>query len=110
MKKLPIGVLAKRFGNLGRRIWFMAQGLDPEKVKINVQAPKSIGHGKVLPPNTRDMSTIKIFLLHMSEKVAGRLRKNSFEAQRFFIGLKTSNGWLGAKLYTPFMTDDGLDI
>ena len=75
MKNLPIGVLAKRFGNLGRRIWFMAQGLDPEKVNINIQPPKSIGHGKVLPPNTKDINTIQIFLLHMSEKVAGRLRR-----------------------------------
>ena len=110
MKNLPIGVLAKRFGNLGRRIWFMAQGLDPEKVNINIQAPKSIGHGKVLPPNTKDINTIQVFLLHMSEKVAGRLRRNSFEAQRFFIGLKTNNGWISTKLYTPFITNDGLDI
>ena len=51
MQNLPIGVLAKRFGNLGRRIWFMAQGLDPEPVNINVAPPKSIGHGKVMPPN-----------------------------------------------------------
>ena len=110
MKKLPIGILAKRFGNLGRRIWFMAQGLDPEKVSTNIPRPKSIGHGKVLPPNTKDINIIRIFLLHMSEKVAGRLRKHSFEAQRFFIGLKTNNGWYSAKLYAPFITDDGLNI
>jgi len=110
MKKLPIGILAKRFGNLGRRIWFMAQGLDPEKIITNISAPKSIGHGKVLPPNTKDINTIQIFLLHMSEKVGGRLRRHSFEAQRFFIGLKTNNGWHSAKLYAPFMTDDGLSI
>ena len=110
MKKLPIGILAKRFGNLGRRIWFMAQGLDPEKVSTNIPTPKSIGHGKVLPPNTKDINIIRIFLLHMSEKVAGRLRKHSFEAQRFFIGFKTNNGWYSAKLYAPFITDDGLNI
>ena len=54
--------------------------------------PKSIGHGKVLPPNTVDIRTIQIFLLHMSEKVAGRLRRHDFDAQRFFIGLKTNYG------------------
>jgi len=32
MKKIPISVLARRFGNPGRRIWLMAQGKDPELV------------------------------------------------------------------------------
>jgi DNA polymerase-4 len=27
--KLPVSLLAKRFGNMGRRIWLMCQGLDP---------------------------------------------------------------------------------
>ncbi|VAX10157.1 DNA polymerase IV, partial [hydrothermal vent metagenome] len=33
MKQLPISVLARRFGNLGRRIWYMAQGRDPEPLQ-----------------------------------------------------------------------------
>ena len=110
MQNLPIGVLAKRFGNLGRRIWFMAQGLDPEPVNINVAPPKSIGHGKVMPPNTKDIYIIKVFFLHMSEKVAERLRKYSFEAQRFFIGIKINGGWLSGKFYTNYATCDGRDI
>ena len=40
MQKLPIGELARRFGNPGRRIWYMAQGLDPEPLQPNVAAPK----------------------------------------------------------------------
>jgi DNA polymerase-4 len=40
MKKLPIGILAKRFGNPGRRIWLMAQGKDPEPITTVVKAPK----------------------------------------------------------------------
>ncbi len=110
MEKLPIGVLAKRFGNLGRRIWFMAQGLDPQKIDTSIPIPKSIGHGKVLPPNTIDINTIQIFLLHMSEKVAGRLRRHRFDAQRFFVGLKTNHGWLKTKLYAVTTTNDGHDI
>ena len=110
MQNLPIGILAKRFGNLGRRIWFMAQGLDPEPVNINVAPPKSIGHGKVMPPNTKEIYIIKVFFLHMSEKVAERLRKYSFEAQRFFIGIKINGGWLSGKFYTNYATCDGRDI
>ena len=50
VKKLPISVLARRFGNPGRRIWYMCQGQDPAGLQLDVPAPKSIGHGKVVPP------------------------------------------------------------
>ena len=43
MKKLPISVLAQRYGNVGRRIWLMAQGRDPDKVQTNIKAPKTMG-------------------------------------------------------------------
>ena len=106
MEKLPIGELARRFGNPGRRIWYMAQGLDPELLHPIVAAPKSIGHGKVMPPNTTDKNTLKIYLHHMAEKVAARLRKHEFEAQRFFIGFRTERGWLALKMKTIEPTND----
>ena len=31
VKHLPVSVLARRFGNPGRRIWYMCQGQDPDK-------------------------------------------------------------------------------
>lgn len=110
MKQLPIGELARRFGNPGRRIWYMAQGLDPEPLQPTVAAPKSIGHGKVMPPNTTDKSTLKIYLHHMAEKVAARLRKHDLEAQRFFIGFRTEQGWLALKMKTIEPTDDSYEI
>ena len=122
MKELPISVLAQRFGNPGRRIWYMCQGKDPDKVIVNVKPPKSIGHGKVVPPNTTDRTTLLIYLLHMSEKVASRLRKHDMQAKQFFIGLlcsKNSQGfsdayrsseWLGGKFKTATPTNDGQAI
>ncbi|MEM7401790.1 MAG: DNA polymerase IV [Pseudomonadota bacterium] len=110
MEKLPIGELARRFGNPGRRIWYMAQGLDPEPLHPTVAAPKSIGHGKVMPPNTTDKNTLKIYLHHMAEKVAARLRKHELEAQRFFIGFRTEQGWLALKMKTIEPTDDSYVI
>lgn len=110
MQALPISELARRFGNLGRRIWYMAQGLDPEPIKQTVPAPKSIGHGKVMPPHTKDKKVLKTYLHHMAEKVAARLRKHDFEAQVFFIGLKTEQGWLAKKMKTTQPTSDSKDI
>ncbi|RME33528.1 MAG: DNA polymerase IV [Gammaproteobacteria bacterium] len=110
MKRLPIGVLARRFGNPGRRIWYMCQGRDPEPLQLTVPAPKSMGHGKVMPPDTRDREVIETYLLHMCEKLAARLRRHALKAQRFFIGLRLREGWLCDRLAAPFPTDDSHPI
>lgn len=107
MKKIPISVPGKRFGNIGRRIWLMCQGKDPDLVHSRVAAPKSIGHGKVMPPNTKDKVIIKTYLMHMCEKVATRLRRHELQADCFFIGLRTQDyGWLGGKYRTIKPTND----
>lgn len=110
MEKVPISVLAKRFGNLGRRIWYMCQGADPEEVITQVASPKSMGHGKVMPPNTRSPQIIETYLMHMSEKLGARLRHHYFRAQHFFVGLNSDQGWLGSVGKTMQATDDGRDI
>lgn len=46
---LLISILARRFGNIGRRIWMMCGGHDPEPVQLAVGVPKSMGIVK-LPP------------------------------------------------------------
>lgn len=96
--QLPVSVLARRFGNLGRRIWLMCQGEDPDKVTTGIPAPKSMGHGKVVPPNTRDPDVLLTYLRHMSEKLAARLRRHTLQAQHYGIGLRTRDGYIGLKL------------
>jgi DNA polymerase-4 len=105
MEKLPVSELGRRFGNIGRRIWFMAQGLDPEPVITEVADPRSIGHGKVMPPETTDEQLICTYMAHMSDKVAARLRKYSLWASTFFFGLRTTPGWLGGKIRTDRTSD-----
>lgn len=107
MKQVPMSLLAKRFGNLGRRIWLMAQGKDPEPLSFNVKPPKTIGHGKVMPPQTREKKIILTYFQHMSEKVAARMRCFHYQAECFFIGLKTEQGWLKTKAHAGVYTDDG---
>jgi len=109
--KIPMSVLGDRFGPLGTRIWLMCQGADPSRVENSVQPPKSVGHGKVMPPNTTDKDVIKLYLIHMGEKVGQRLRQHSLVAQKFFIGLRTYDGWVGSnKLRTKFPTNDSRAI
>lgn len=110
LQKLPISVLGKRFGNPGKRIWLMAQGLDPEPVKTSIPIAQSIGHGKVLPPNTRDVETIRVFMMHMAHKLGERLRSNRLVAQQFLFGLRLYSGWLKTTARSLLPSDDELVI
>lgn len=111
IEKIPISILAKRFGNIGRRIWYMCQGMDPELVHTSVADPKSMGHGKVMPPNTKDMHTITTYLMHMCEKLGTRLRRHHLKAQHFFIGFRHRDvGWLGKTAKLAYPTDDEREI
>lgn len=105
--RLPVSVLARRFGNIGRHIWLMCQGKDPDKVQIDVAAPKSLGHGKVVPPGTHDKEILLTYFLHMSEKVGARLRRHALVAQRYFIGLRGAQDWLGGTLALAHHSNDG---
>ncbi len=106
MARLPVSELARRFGNTGRRIWLMAQGLDPLPVETHVAPPKSIGHGKVMPPRTTKIAVILTWLEHMSFKVGSRLRRHRLVAQTFFIGLRAEFGWIGARYRSAQPTHD----
>jgi DNA polymerase IV len=110
MRRLPIGEIGRRFGNPGRRIWLMAQGRDPDPVHTDIAAPKSIGHGKVMPPDTKSREVIEVFLLHMAVKVATRLRQHHFRACHFYIGLRVNSGFLHRKYRCDPPTDHALDI
>tara|TARA_Y100000996_G_scaffold397842_1_gene365291 strand:- start:897 stop:2132 length:1236 start_codon:yes stop_codon:yes gene_type:complete len=110
MKNIPISILGSRFGNIGRKIWLMAQGKDIDNLKLNTNPPKSIGHGKVTTPNLKNEYDIKKILHYMSEKVARRLRDNNFESNIFFIGIKINKGWIHKKLKTEHYINHGRDI
>ena len=109
--KLPISVLGKRFGGPGKRIWQMCRGEDPVPVETKIAAPKSLGHGKIMPPNTTDKDVIYMYLMHMAEKLGARMRQHSLAARTYFIGLRTRDGWIGSnKLKTTFPTNDSRPI
>lgn len=111
MEKVPISILAKRFGNVGRRIWFMCQGADPDPVHTQAVNPKSMGHGKVMPPKTTSAAVVETYLMHMCEKLGSRLRRHGFRAKHFYIGLRSDDyDWIGAVDQTVQATQDGREI
>jgi DNA polymerase-4 len=92
---------------LGRRIWLMVQDKDPEPVLIENRAPKSFGHGKVMPPQSNDERVILNYFAQMSEKVAKRLRRYSLKAQTYYIGYCSDEGWSGGKYKLIIPEHDG---
>lgn len=107
MKGIPISAVAQRFGHPGRRLWLMAQGRDPEPVRQDTSPAKSLGHGKVVPPDTRSRALLDIYYLHMAEKLGRRLRRNALAAQTFAISLRTELGGIGGQYRTATPTHDG---
>ena len=110
MKKIPISILGNKYGNVGRKIWLMAQGLDYDSLKKENKPPKSFGHGKVTIPGLKDMHLIKKIFRHMCEKVAKRMRANNFESNKYIIGFKTWNGWYVKKFQLTYYTNNGSTI
>jgi len=85
MARLPIGIVSQRFGNLGRRLWYMCQGADPDPLHTHTAALNPWGMAKYFRPATRDSTLIMIYLRHLSERLAARLRRHQLEAQTFFV-------------------------
>jgi len=110
MNKIPISILSNRFGNIGRKIWLMASGNDFEGLTSDPLHPKSLGHGKVLMPNTKDRYLIKKIFLKMSAKLSLRLRKSNYESNKFLIGVKIKAGWISKKFKLKKPTYNQADI
>ncbi len=108
MKHIPVSVLAKRFGNLGRRIWLMCQGKDPSDVDTSNRAIKSMGHSKVLPPCTWQRQVVTEMFHTLCEKLARRLRASVLGARRFHFGMRTyTRSSPHQQLSALTQTDDG---
>jgi DNA polymerase-4 len=89
---MPVNLLVRRYGVVGKHLWLMCQGRDTAPVVQEVAPPQSVGHGKVLPPRTISRRTVQTYLRHMCEKVAARLRRYDMQAGRLYVGLRYAQG------------------
>ncbi len=107
--RLPMTVLARRYGVTGKYLWLACQGKDTEPVTPDIAPPESIGHGKVLPPHTTVARVIEIYLRHMCEKVAARLRRYDMQAGQLYVGLrlKTPHADVDQLFMLPYGPPDG---
>lgn len=103
MKKIPIALPAQRFGNLGRRLWLMAQGQDPSPVRPRGAEAGQPGLGRVLPPGCGDAEALQAAFRQLSEKLLLRLQRDGEPVRDFCISLRAPEGWRqeGVRLAAP---------
>jgi DNA polymerase-4 len=94
LRNKPMTILSKRFGDIGMRLYSTCLGHDPAGL-AKPQEPKSMGHGKVMPPNTKDTVLVEATFRHICEKLAARLRTNHYGAKTFVASMKLKSGWIG---------------
>ncbi len=87
----------------GERLWYALHGYD-------IQAPASkrgmFGHGRVLPPETRDIKGAQAISRLLLIKAARRLRRENFYCSGLWLWLSIRDGsWFG-KRYLPVVNDD----
>ncbi len=104
---MPVNLLIRRYGVVGKHLWLMCQGRDTAPVVQEVAPPQSLGHGKVLPPRTVSQRTVQTYLRHMCEKVAARLRRYDMQAGRLYVGLRYAQGGIHELFALPRVTADG---
>lgn len=106
MQKIPIGVPARRFGNLGRRLWLMAQGRDPAPVDSRPRPPRPGSLLRTLPPLTRNADQLQAAFLQLADKLSRRLRRDGLQAGELQVGLRAPEGWRQDWLPLEQATDD----
>ena len=94
IRAFPEDILAKRFGHIGKRLYSVCLGHDPQPIITDIPTPKSMGHGKVLPPATTDITLISATLAHQVEKLGARLRQHHLKATKIEVGLKLNTHWI----------------
>ncbi len=82
--------LAARLGKTGAHLWQLSQGIDDRPV-VPEEGFKSIGHETTFDRDTADRELLHSTLLHLSEKVAQRLRSNGARARTIAIKFRESD-------------------
>jgi nucleotidyltransferase/DNA polymerase involved in DNA repair len=87
VRRIPLDVLARRFGSEGERYHRLAHGLDDRPVVPDSEA-KSIGHEQTFGTDLTDPEEVRSVLLGQVEQVARRLRKHGLRARSVHLKIR----------------------
>jgi DNA polymerase-4 len=104
LAKYSVKNLELKLKSHGLLIWQYANGLESSEVRNISTDIKGIGNATTTKYDVEDQRTAEIFLLSLTETVAGRLRKAGYCCSLVAIGIKDANFRYCShqkKLYTP---------
>jgi DNA polymerase-4 len=90
VRRMPVEVLKREFGQQGEQLWLLAQGIDERRVIPDREA-KSISHETTFPIDQDDTEVLRAWGLELAEQVASRLRRNRLRGRTVNIKLRFSN-------------------
>lgn len=92
------------WGNVnGERMWYALHGYD---ICAQPTGRSMYGHGRVLPPEWRDMSHAFTCSRLLLTKAARRMRRDGFYAGRLLLWLQMPRGSWSAQIFLPAVQDD----
>lgn len=83
-------VLVDHFGETGRHIWQLAQGLDDRRVVADCEA-KSISTETTFASDIADRNILRIWLLDLVDQLASRLRRQNVWARTIDLKIRSSD-------------------
>jgi DNA polymerase IV len=107
----PQAVLERLLGEASaRHLTALAHGIDDRDV-IPYEAPKSIGHEETFERDLDDIDEILRELLHLTGRVAARLREDGYRARTVTLKVRLANFTTLTRARTlPDATDVGADL
>jgi DNA polymerase-4 len=87
---MPEAVLTDHFGALGRHVWQLAQGEDDRLVVPDREA-KSISTETTFAHDIADRQALRIWLLHLTDQLASRLRRAGLRARTVELKIRSSD-------------------
>ena len=86
----PLVIIENKFGDLGRTMHEMANGIDNRKVESN-QEPKSIGREVTYRKDVDDFGILRSTLLLLSQKISRNLRLKKYKGRAVTLKVRFSD-------------------
>lgn len=87
----------------GERLWYSLHGYAVEEQQTE---RRMIGHGRVLPPESRSLNGAREFSRLLAIKAARRLRREDFYCASLHLSLSTRDGDWSRNMSLPIINDD----
>lgn len=89
LANMQLSHMEKRFGKMGRYLWYFANGIDSSRVSSQGDEVKGVGNSLTTPRDLNSIEEASEVLMALSESVGTRLRGQSMEGNVIEIMIRT---------------------